>query len=137
MNRFFSENARDFHPPMFVESCQVKDLVTEAKRRNLGVFLLDGARMTNQASLFGEFQEKLQFPEYFGKNWNALDECLADLDWLDERGFLLVIESGNSLLCDEDEEVRGMFGSLLTDIAQEWAESDSPVLFRTIVVVDR
>ncbi|MFF4830282.1 barstar family protein [Streptomyces sp. NPDC001315] len=100
------------------------------------MFHLDGAQMTSQAELFQEFKAKLQFPEYFGENWNALDECLADLDWLDRLGYLLVIESGNSVLCDEGKEVRQMFDKLLSDISEEWSDSDPGIVFRTLLVID-
>ncbi len=31
-----------------------------------------------------ELAEALQFPDYYGKNWDAFDECMCDLDWLED-----------------------------------------------------
>ncbi|MEU0142028.1 barstar family protein [Streptomyces albidoflavus] len=136
MERFFSAGAEEFRTPMRLDRLRAEELVEAANLRGLGVFRLDGARMTNQAKLFREFKIKLQFPQYFGENWNALDECLADLDWLDWGGYLLVIESGDSILCDEEMGVREMLGELLENLSGEWSDSDPPVIFRTVLVVD-
>ncbi|MEW2120018.1 barstar family protein [Streptomyces sp. NPDC005474] len=134
MKRFFSVDAQEFRAPMCLDWRRSEELVKAANLRGLGVFRLNGRKMSNQAELFQEFKVKLQFPEYFGANWNALDECLADLDWLDRTGYLLVIESSESLLCDEEMDIREMFDELLENISEEWANSDPPVAYRTILV---
>lgn len=36
----------------------------------------------NKSLLLRLISAALRFPEYFGFNWDALDECLADLSWL-------------------------------------------------------
>ncbi|MDD5388679.1 MAG: barstar family protein [Gallionellaceae bacterium] len=43
--------------------------------------VLDGRLLGDKASLLAALGWTLHFPDYFGGNWDALDECLADLSW--------------------------------------------------------
>jgi hypothetical protein len=42
------------------------------------VAYLDGVRLTGKAGIMAAFAEALAFPDYFGRNWDALEECLHD-----------------------------------------------------------
>lgn len=33
-------------------------------------------------ALLDELYQRLRFPDYFGDNWDALEECIRDLSWL-------------------------------------------------------
>lgn len=41
-----------------------------------------GSRMVTVSDAFNEFSAALQFPQYFGENWSAFDDCITDLRWI-------------------------------------------------------
>jgi len=61
----------------------------------------------------------LQFPDYFGHNWDALDECLADLGWLDAEGFVLAIEHSRDLRTAGTGDYATLV-SVLEDASDQW-----------------
>ena len=38
--------------------------------------------ITSKQALLATLATQLNFPDYFGGNWDALEECMADLSWL-------------------------------------------------------
>src|SRR4051812_44457733 len=68
----------------------------------LTVRALRGEKMRSTASLMDEFAAALQFPHYFGANWAALGECLADMDWLlPPAGIVPLFRNAEQVLVDE------------------------------------
>src|SRR5258708_36947570 len=63
-----------------------------------------GHKARTAAALFDEFAAALQFPCYFGENWDAFDECLTDLTWLPAEAYVLLIVQSIQLLDKEPEE---------------------------------
>ena len=45
--------------------------------------ILDGNILADAAKVHDYLKEMLQFPEYYGKNLDALHDCLTDLDSLE------------------------------------------------------
>jgi RNAse (barnase) inhibitor barstar len=46
------------------------------------VAVIDGRRCPTKATLLAEIARVLQFPEWFGHNWDALVDCLRDTERL-------------------------------------------------------
>ncbi len=68
-------------------------------------FRIDSRKARTIEGFNDEVSSAFQFPDYYGRNLNALRECLTDLDWLPEcEGYLVVFENAESLLADEDIE---------------------------------
>lgn len=82
--------------------------------------ILRGTRMCSEQDLFDEISAAWQFPYYFGNNWNALDECLADLEWLPADAYVFALSDFNLLLTHLGETV-GILLRLLANAAREWS----------------
>jgi len=80
--------------------------VLEWRDSGLNVRALRGVKMRTVPTLFDEFAAALQFPSYFGENWPAFDECLADMDWLPlASGTVLLVLDAERTLSDDDSDL--------------------------------
>ena len=43
------------------------------------IFILDGTKMTDKKSAYEHIAKICRFPDYFGKNLDALADCLAEV----------------------------------------------------------
>ncbi|MDD2805075.1 MAG: barstar family protein [Elusimicrobiales bacterium] len=60
---------------------------------------LDGAKASDKAGLMDEIAPALKFPAYFGKNWDALLDCLRSLpNDLPAGGYALAILNSGAFL---------------------------------------
>jgi len=54
---------------------------------------LDGRQIASKAAFVAAFAAALDFPAYFGHNWDALADSVRDLSWAPaERGYLVLYE---------------------------------------------
>ncbi len=85
---------------------------------------IEGKKCRTSSSLLGEFARALSFPEYFGHNWDALEECLADLEWLPAKGYILLITDAHAVLPDDEEEYETLL-EVLSDAGEAWSKGQT------------
>ena len=90
----------------------------------LALKIVKGCHCKTPAHLFAEFARALEFPDYFGHNWDALEECLADLEWLPAKGYILLITDAAHLLPDDEEEYE-TFLEILRDAGEAWGSGQA------------
>ena len=66
---------------------------TNLRKTFLGAFIatIDGQKATSMKDFHEQIGEALNFPDYSGKNLDALDEMLNDLEWIREEKVILYI----------------------------------------------
>ncbi|WP_458119810.1 barstar family protein [Paenibacillus sp. Z6-24] len=92
----------------------------DINNQNVRVTFLDGENCRTIDGVFEEFNEKFSFPSYFGWNWNALEECLSDLDWLNAQGHLVCMGNAEQLLYLSDNDLSAIL-DILKITALEWS----------------
>jgi RNAse (barnase) inhibitor barstar len=106
-------------------------LHTLPANKHAALRVIQGRTCGTRESTLDEFARALDFPEYFGNNWDALEDCLTDLEWLSSRKFVFVVEHTDALLREE----RGMLtnlGDILKAAAAFWQDHDPPAAFHVI-----
>jgi hypothetical protein len=92
------------------------DVVADAvrgSRLNFARVSLGGVE--KKEDLLDRIAQALAFPDWFGRNWDALEDCLTDLSWCPAQGHVFVFES-----VAPDDDV-GVLIDVLASSAEFWA----------------
>ena len=86
--------------------------------------IIKGLHCKTPATLLAEFARALEFPDYFGHNWDALEECLTDLEWLPAKGYIVLITDAAHVLSNDDTEYE-TFLEILCDAGEAWGSGQA------------
>ena len=62
------------------------------------------AHLNSKAALLKSLAEYLKFPDYFGNNWDALEECIRDRSWLPPGD--VILEHADLPLAGDESNLR-------------------------------
>ena len=88
------------------------------------VKVIRGWKCSNYEALHNEVAAALQFPNYYGENWNAMDECITDLDWMPADWYLIYVSTIEDVL-PGDEGSFSIFLRILLDAGRAWANPET------------
>jgi hypothetical protein len=91
---------------------------------------LDVVAIDARHKLFDSMARALGFPDWFGRNWDALEDMLGDLSWRKGDGHVLVFHGYPA------GEERGILLDVLASSAEYWAGRGKP-FFAVLVDPER
>ena len=68
------------------------ELPAAAQAAGYAWFQVDATLVRTKAKLLGVIARELKFPSWAGRNWDALEDCVTDLGWIDAPGIVIQFE---------------------------------------------
>jgi hypothetical protein len=118
------DHLRSIDPPhveLLVHRSGEDPLETLPELPGFAVRRVDGRRGRTKGTLLDECARALEFPAHFGRNWDAFEDCLNDLSWLEADGYVIVVTSAHAVLAREEPEEYETLISILETAGREWA----------------
>lgn len=129
------ENVLSIDSPIIIEENQsiTRSEITILKDRlsnnDFHVASIEYDASYSELSLIDQIDREFCFPDYFGRNWNAVDECLSDLSWLPSKAFCCFF-IGSSQSKKEDKRIYDLLIDIFKCAGNVWKERG--VIFKLI-----
>ncbi|MGY0617997.1 barstar family protein [Lysobacter sp. A378] len=109
----------------FIDGRDTPAMTAAAASLDFTVARIDLANCADKAGALARIGETLQFPDWFGANWDALADCLGDLSWLPAPGYLLVLDNSGQWQATRDAGFNTLL-AILNEAATDWRERNVP-----------
>ena len=96
-----------------------------AASARLEYFEVDLKAVKSKETMLDWIGRELSFPDYFGTNWDALYDCLTDMEWKPAPGYVIMLNQFEkfSEKCYEDAETAM---DIFTAAALHWKKKGYP-----------
>jgi len=84
------------------------EIVDAARGTRLDLAHVELAGAQDKGALLERLAVALALPEWFGGNWDALEECLVDLEWVDDDGYVIYYDHIDGLLAAHPDRQVGI-----------------------------
>ncbi|MDR2890723.1 MAG: barstar family protein [Alistipes sp.] len=74
------------------------------------------AHVDGGSNLFEQLKAELKFPDYFGNNWDALNDCLSYLSWIEQKNVIIIHDE----LPNINDADLGVYIRLLIEQIDDW-----------------
>ena len=106
------------------------EVAADARLRGATVGIV--AKLDERRALLTAIGRELRFPTYYGRNLDALEECLNDLSWLPSAEVVLIWDGADAL---RQTDPRGHRALLEVLAAAVEATADGPRPLRVVLTV--
>jgi len=98
-----------------------KGVKQSAKDAGFAFFHVDGKSIQRKEQLLNALATALRLPKHFGHNWDALEECLVDLDLPEADGICLYYDHIDGLLDAHPDQFETLV-EICRDAVSSWKE---------------
>jgi hypothetical protein len=106
-----------------ISSAQYQRLRDELKYKSIFIAEIEGKEISDLSQFLEAIWEAFQFPNTGHVNYYAYLDWIRDLDWLNAKGFALIIKDSTAFM-DKDVEKRNIVLGSLEQEVLTWWESD-------------
>jgi RNAse (barnase) inhibitor barstar len=98
-----------------------------AKARGFAFFHIEGKNIAGKDQLMNHVATALRLPKTFGHNWDALEESLVDLEWVDADGYVIYYDHIDPLLNGHPDQFETLV-EILRDAVESWKEEGAAMI---------
>ena len=101
-----------------------EDLQKSCTKHNLFLFHLKKKSIHTKVQFLDYCAKIFDFPYYFGRNWDALEDCLKDMDWIKAKGFVILYEQFVEFAENAPKEFDQAL-DIFKEVSEYWRENDT------------
>ena len=98
-----------------------------AKAAGFAFFHIEGKGIARKEQLLNHVATALHFPTEFGHNWDALEECLTDMEWAEADGYVIYYDHIDPLIEAHPDQFETLV-EILRDAVASWKEDGTAMV---------